>query len=481
MNVFPSRRRLQILLAAACLAAPFSINQAMQSNLARPYGLKPSPPHDSQLVFYSPQSEDLLFTNEKEILIYCRVGVRSVQLDWSVARNMFKEGFLAGQAEALPDNRYLIRIPTDALKPGLFDVRVTLHPGDGTTIPGISTIGFQVDKMPITSDTPSDFKEFWEKGKKEIASIPLDPKVGEVKTYTKEEINAYNVASASLPEDYDPKGHRYEEVEAFKVDFASVDGLRVHGWVAKPKGDGPFPAMLVLPGAGFNARPIPLEHARHGFLAIDVQVHGQEVDLEEYPKLPGYYDNFTFEPPQDYYYRKTYLNALQGLNYLFSRPDVDKSKVVVVGGSQGGRLTTVVAGLDDRIAAAIPAIAHFANIPYLTWYKTSNEAKPPVNGMNLDAPPALPDTPEGRCMGYYDAMNFAPSIKCPVLMNAGLIDPVSNATGVFSIYNRLGTSDKTMIALPGMGHDWSAEFDRRAWRWLDQKLNLPSATGLKKN
>ena len=70
MNVFPSRRRLQMFLAAACLAVPFSQNHAMQSNLARPYGLKPSPPHDSQLVFYSPQSEDLLFTNEKEILIY---------------------------------------------------------------------------------------------------------------------------------------------------------------------------------------------------------------------------------------------------------------------------------------------------------------------------------------------------------------------------------------------------------------------------
>ena len=84
-------------------------------------------------------------------------------------------------------------------------------------------------------------------------------------------------------------------------------------------------------------------------------------------------------------------------------------------------------------------------------------------------------------MGYYDAMNFAPGIKCPVLMNAGLIDPVSNATGVFSIYNRLGTSDKTMIPLPGLGHDWSAEFDRRAWRWLDQKLGLPAPAGLKNN
>jgi hypothetical protein len=32
------------------------------------------------------------------------------------------------------------------------------------------------------------------------------------------------------------------------------------------------------------------------------------------------------------------------------------------------------------------------------------------------------------------------------------------------------TADKAMVPLQGLGHDWSAEFDRRAWRWLDERL-----------
>ena len=92
-------------------------------------------------------------------------------------------------------------------------------------------------------------------------------------------------------------------------------------------------------------------------MALDIQVHGQDVDLKEYPKLPGYYDNPVYEPAAAYYYYNVYLRCLQAVNYLLSRPDVDPKRLVVVGGSQGGHLSIVLAGLDPRIAAAVPSIA----------------------------------------------------------------------------------------------------------------------------
>ena len=52
-------------------------------------------------------------------------------------------------------------------------------------------------------------------------------------------------------------------------------------------------------------------------------------------------------------------------------------------------------------------------------------------------------------------------------MEAGVIDPVSPPISTWPCYQRAGTKDKTMVWFPGHGHDWSAEFDRRAWRWLD--------------
>jgi cephalosporin-C deacetylase-like acetyl esterase len=68
---------------------------------------------------------------------------------------------------------------------------------------------------------------------------------------------------------------------------------------------------------------------------------------------------------------------------------------------------------------------------------------------------------------YSDPVSFAPDVHCPVLMNCGMIDPISPPSSVFAVFNRLGSQRKEIVALDGLGHDSSGEFDRSAWRWLD--------------
>ncbi|MDR1145768.1 MAG: acetylxylan esterase, partial [Verrucomicrobiales bacterium] len=291
--------------------------------------------------------------------------------------------------------------------------------------------------------------------------------VGEFTTFTNQQIDAYNLAAAAIPADYDPAGHKTATVESAKVAFNGALGARVHGWLAKPPGPGPFPAMLVLPGGGINARPRPLEHARHGYLALDIQAHGLDVDLEKYPTLPGYYDGQIYDPPRDFYFHRIYLNSLQAVNYLLSRPDVDPKRLVIVGGSQGGRTAIVVGALDHRVAAIVPAIPHHGYVPYTAWATASNKAK--TDGTDRATPPP-PADPAQRCLAYYDNLNFAPAVRCPVFMNVGLVDGASPATCVYATFQQLGSANKTLVPLAGLAHDWSAEFDRRAWRWLEDTL-----------
>ena len=454
---------------------------AMNLNLASPYGDVCSPPQTPYLSFHSPQSPNLLFSTGEQIEIVCQAGLRAVALKWTLHRNMVEKPFREGLAESLPANRFVIRVGTAGLHPGFYDLRVELDTGlenaekdrlKARPVRGVCTFGWKAEQMAIADSRPADFTAFWDAAKAKLAQIPLDAREGLTQVFGPKEINDYNLTSAALPPDYDPAEHRCETVESCKVDFAGPDGGRVYGWLAKPEGKGPFPAMLVLPGAGFAARPRPLEHARHGYVALDIQIHGQDVDLKEYPRLPGYYDNAVFEPASAYYYYNVHLRCLQAVNYLLSRPDVDPKRIVVVGGSQGGRLGIVVAGLDPRIKAVVSCIANSPNQPHLAWVSSCNAAK--VDGMDLAAAPPMPDTPEARCFAYYDPMNYALDIQCPVLMNAGLIDPVSPPFSVWAVYNRLGSRDKLIVAIDGHGHDWSAEFDRRAWRWLDEVLAGPA-------
>ena len=458
---------------------------AMNLNLACPWSDTCSPPQTPYLTFHSPQSENLLFVSGDTIELRCQSGLRSVGLRWTLHRNMILKPFRAGEAEALPANRFRIRLGTEGLPPGFYDVKVELDTGLSNDakdslakrpVRGVCTFGWKASLMAVAETRPDDFKKFWDEAKAKLAAIPLDAREGPLLVFGPKEINGYNITNACLPPDYDPANHRAEKVESCKVDFAGPDGGRVYGWLAKPVGLGKFPAMLVLPGAGFAARPRPLEHARHGYMALDIQVHGQDVDLTSYPKLPGYYADFKYDPPSAYYYFNVHLRCIQAVNYLASRPDVDASRIVVVGGSQGGRLSVVVAGLDPRIRAAVPCIAHSSNQPHLRWVERCNgraAAGGAGDGMDVPGAPPVTDDAESRGFAYYDPMNYATDIRCPVLFNAGLIDPVSPPTSVWAAFNRVGSADKTMVALDGLGHDWSAEFDRRAWRWLDARIFNP--------
>ncbi len=488
-----SRARRRAVTAIAWMLWGAGTLSAMNLNLACPWSDTCSPPQSPFLAFHSPQSENLLFVSGDVIELQCQAGLRAVGLTWTLHRNMILKPFRTGTAEALPANRFRIRLATAGLPPGFYDVKVELDTGltNGAKdalarrpVRGVCTFGWQAGALAVAETRPADFKAFWDEAIAKLAAVPLDAREGPLQTFGTQEINGYNVTSACLPPDYDPAGHRTEQVESCKVDFAGPDGGRVYGWLAKPAGPGRFPAMLVLPGAGFAARPRPLEHARHGYVALDIQVHGQEVDLKTYPQLPGYYKDFKYDPPSAYYYYNIHLRCLQAVSYLASRPDVDASRIVVVGGSQGGRLSVVVAGLDPRIRAAVPCIAHASNQPHQRWVARCNghaEAGNivPGDGMEVTGAPPVSDDAEGRCLAYYDPMNYAPDIRCPVLFNAGLVDPVSPPFGVWAAFNRVGSADKTLIALDGLGHDWSAEFDRRAWRWLDARMVSEKDSGVR--
>ena len=197
---------------------------------------------------------------------------------------------------------------------------------------------------------------------------------------------------------------------------------RVYGWFAKPVGPGPFPGMLVLPGGGTGPRPIPVEHARHGYAAMDIQVHGYPVDANAYPPLPEH----TYTTPEKYDYYAIYLNALQAISALSELPGVDAARLTVAGGSQGGRLSLVAAALDHRIRAAVPAITHYAYLPWLHWTERLNKAK--SSGQEGFCADDVVLNTKASVESYYDVLNFTPLVCCPVLMNAGLIDPVSGAT-----------------------------------------------------
>ena len=436
----------------------------MLINLPCAYNLEPSPPRSTDMVFYAPDQSDFLFVGG-HVRIYCQPIRRALTLDWTLHRNAIDAPLTSGSNPGQVDNSFALDIPVAQFGPGFYDLKVRLKLTETDFLAGRTTFGWRADEEPIVSVRPDDFLAFWRTAQEGITATSLDLRWEHQFTLRgAEEIGRYNREHAALPERFDPEGERTSEVEVVKADFAAPGGGRVYCWFAKPVGPGPFPGLLVLPGGGNGKRPAPVEHARHGFAAIDVHVHGSPVDAESYPRLP----EPTYTTPQEYEHFEVYRNALQAVSALSALPGVDAERLAAAGGSRGGRLSMVVAALDPRIRAAVPGIAHFANLPWLHWTENLNQQR--QAGKKGFTREDISMDPRTVIESYFDIVNYAPLARCPILMNMGLIDPVSLPTAVYAAFRSV-TGPKEMIPLPNLAHDWSPAFDRYAWKWLAEALD----------
>lgn len=436
----------------------------MLRNLKESYEEEFSPQRTRDFVFFTAQGDRFLFDRGEDIVIYAASTVRTLTPVFGVSCNLVTKPFIVAEAQGGISYIWKMQVDRKLLRPGFYDIQVQADIGNGRTVGGCCTFGYDVENMCAEVMRPGDFDAFWETSLKRLDDLELNALCGEKTVYTAGQIDDYNLAKASLVGDYDPAGHKYETVESYEVSFDSVGGVRIHGWFAKPVTEEKCRAMLVLPGAGFNHRSRPLEHARHGYAALDIQVHGQELDGAPHEPTQVSIDFGDTAWGQKHYYNDIYLHCVQAVNYLCSRGDIDDRHIVTVGGSQGGRLSLTTAALDSRVSAVVAGIVHYANRPYLHWAEERNRLAEDGCGQPFTAG-------EGKACEsdlYYDVVNFASRITCPVFLNGGLIDRISPPEGVEAIYRALGGRENRLLWMANMGHDWSWRFDQEAWKWLEK-------------
>ncbi len=142
-----------------------------------------------------------------------------------------------------------------------------------------------------------------------------------------------------------------------KVMFESRPGFWVVGNLYRPKGDGPFPAMLNPIGhwaAGKVAMQVQsrcIGLARRGVAALAIETvgaqeraaPGNDHDVGLATVLVGQTDVGV-----------QVWDAMRAVDYLCSRPDIDPNKIGSTGVSGGGLITLYLAALDERIVCAVP-------------------------------------------------------------------------------------------------------------------------------
>jgi len=291
------------------------------------------------------------------------------------------------------------------------------------------------DQFATSVRKAADFDKFWSEVLAESAATPLNPEATPVPLRST------------------------DEVETFEIHYDSIGGVRIAGWYCRPSESyipGPYPALLIVPG--YVSEPtLPKSWAKLGYAAIGVAPRGKLRSNKQYnPGYPGLLtDNITDR--HTYSYRGFYVDALRAIDFAQTRPEIDGSRIGVHGGSQGGALTLVLAALrNDAItcgAAGAPYLTGFMDAASLTHSNPYEE----INDYLREYPEREPQV--RATTEYFDCINMAERITCPMLVTIGNGDDVCPPETAYGLVNAMTNTTPELHAYPRCAHDAGSFWD----------------------
>jgi cephalosporin-C deacetylase len=259
-------------------------------------------------------------------------------------------------------------------------------------------------------------------------------------------------------------------VSVYDVRFTGFGGTRVAGWFLTPAApQGPLPTIIQFIGyGGGRGRPHEwLVWPAAGYAVFVMDSRGQgDGDTPDLPGVgPQHVGLITrgVLDPDDYYYRRLFTDAVRAVDAAATRPEVDPSRIVVAGASQGGGIAQAVAGLRTGLAGAI------IDVPFLTHFRRATEITDAYPYRELaDMLKANRDRVADvfTTLSYFDGLHFAARGTVPALYTAGLMDDICPPSTVYAAYNRYA-GPKRLQVWPYNGHESGATFQPPVnLRWL---------------
>lgn len=390
--------------------------------------------------------------NAKVEVSFCKYGIpRDGELRYSIGNDMLqpdKHGSVK-----LKNGRAIINMGTKKT-PGFRDMKLSVSL-DGKTYEHHIKVGFSADKIKPYTQEPQDFRSFWQKNVEELKLVPMSYTKELYKDYCTDKIDCYLVKLQ-----IDKMGH-------------SMYGFLFYPKNAQP---GKHPVVLCPPGAGIKTIKDPMRnkyYAENGFVRFEVEIHGLDprISSETFGEISrafndrngGYLAN-GLENKDIYYMKHVYVGLVRCIDFLTSLPEWDGKNVAVQGGSQGGALAIIAAGLDSRVTQCV------ANHPALSDM-AGYAAKGGTGGYPhfCRQPQILSNKDCLNTLAYFDVVNFARYVKAPTYLTWGYNDVTCPPTTSYAVWNTLKCTKESLLT-PINEHWTTTETNRGQMEWIKAHL-----------
>ena len=395
-----------------------------------------------------PNHADWLYKTDEKAKVevtLCRYGIpQNVEVSYEIGQDMLPA--TSSGKVTLKNGRATIDMGT-MKKPGFLDLRLKAAI-DGKTFEHHVKVGFSPEQLKPYTKNPADFDAFWKANLEEARKTPV------------------SVSCEPAPE------YSTDKVEASLVKIRTDRRHSVYAYLLKPKKQGRYPVVLTPPGAGIKTiKNVSTDYAEQGMIRLMMEIHGISPKLTDdqfkdisnaFSGENGYLEN-GLDNRDNYYMKHVYVACVRALDYLCSLPEWDGKNVFVQGGSQGGALSLITAGLDPRVTACVanhPALSDMAG--YAEKGRTGGY--PHLNRENKMLTPEKINT-----LQYYDVVNFARRISCPVYLTWGYNDNVCPPTTSYIVWNLI-TAPKESLITPINEHWTTNNTNYSQILWLKNQI-----------
>ncbi|NLF38546.1 acetylxylan esterase [bacterium] len=300
----------------------------------------------------------------------------------------------------------------------------------------------QFEALDVPQTKQPDFDAFWADTLAAVNGKPLDVQGGRI--------------------DYP-----ISRLDVRDITYSGLDGTRVKAWLILPPEAKTrnVPCIAAYHGAS-GSRGTPAWFTQYtsmgcAVVTMDFRMQGgltgSDTGFLGSSKL-GWTALGVTDKRTSYYYH-VLTDGLRLLRVAKETQGIDPKRIAVEGGSQGGGTALTMAALDTDVALCL------ADVPSSCWFEKrlldrTGGAADIANFIRIH--PELVDDVM-KTLSYFDNINLAPRITCPVFVSCGMKDNVCPPECVYAAYNKI-TSEKRIVPYP------YAEHSGGEWRQQDKKL-----------